>query len=124
MVFDGPIETVSPKAAGQSPETSLDWAGVYEGQNACADCEGIITTVDLKTDKSFVLSQEHIGKSRDQVNFSESGTATWDEDGSLILETGKFKIRFQVSQNELTLLDMSGNVADGELENFWVLKKK
>ncbi len=124
MVSDGPIETVSPKSVGQSPETSLAWAGVYEGTSPCADCEGIRTTVELKTDKSFTLSQNRIQENGEDLKFNESGTATWDDNGSLVLETGKYTIRFKVDQNELTLLDMSGNVADGELENFYVLKKK
>ncbi len=125
MVFDGPIETVSPKADGHTSKTSLDWAGVYEGTTPCADCDGILTTVELKTDKTFEMSQSYLGKPDGENKFKQSGNFSWDEDGSnVILETSGLVIRFQVGENELTMLDMSGNVVSGALANFYVLKKK
>lgn len=125
MVFDGPIETVNSKPDGHTSKESLDWAGVYEGTTPCADCDGIKTTVQLKTDKTFTMSQNYLGKTGDDIRFRESGTFSWDDNGQdVILETGKHKIRFHVGENELTMLDMEGNVAKGELANFYILKKK
>ncbi|WP_164905236.1 copper resistance protein NlpE [Aequorivita ciconiae] len=125
MVFDGPIETVSPKADRANKKETLDWAGVYEATSPCADCDGIKTTVELKTDKTFNMSQTRIGKTGDDIRFKESGNFTWEDNGSdVVLEAGKYRIKFEVGQNDLTLLDMSGNVAKGELSNFYVLKKK
>ena len=125
MVFDGPIETLSPKPDSHTSKTSLDWAGIYEGITPCADCDGIKTTVDLKTDKTFAMSQSYLGKPGGENSFKESGDFTWDEDGaSVILETSNLVIRFQVGENELTLLDMSGNVESKKLGNFYILKKK
>ena len=46
-VFDGPIETISPKPDGHTSKNSLDWAGVYEETTPCADCDGILTRVEL-----------------------------------------------------------------------------
>ncbi len=125
MVFDGPIETVSPKADRQNNKETLDWAGIYEGITPCADCDGIKTTVELKTDKTFNMSQSYLGKTGDDIRFRQNGNFTWEDNGSdVVLEAGKYTIKFEVGQNELTLLDMSGNVAKGELANFYVLKKK
>lgn len=125
IVIDGPIETVNSKSEGD-PQATLDWAGVYEGRTPCVDCEGIKTAVELKTDKSFVLSQSRIEDSGEVEKFRESGNFTWDDEvaSSIILTTGKHRIRFQVENDALTLLDMSGNVEGGELANFYILKKQ
>lgn len=125
MVFDGPIETVSPKPDGHTSKTSLDWAGVYEGTTPCADCEGIQTKVELKSDNTYVMSQTYLGKPGGDNKFNESGDFTWDDNGSNItIETSGLVIKFRVGENELTMLDMSGNVVSGVLANFYVLKKK
>ena len=124
-ILDGPIETVSPKPDRSTSKTSLDWAGTYEGTTPCADCDGIQTTVELKTDKTFTLTQNYLGKQGADNQFKESGDFTWDDDGNnVILKTSNQVIRFQLGENSLTMLDMSGNVASGELANFYVLKKK
>nr|WP_250850238.1 copper resistance protein NlpE N-terminal domain-containing protein [Acinetobacter sp. ANC 5378] len=34
---------------GDTVETSLDWAGEYKGVFPCADCEGIETDLELKS---------------------------------------------------------------------------
>lgn len=44
----------SPMVDMHTSETSLDWAGVYEGTLPCADCEGIHTLIELHEDKSYV----------------------------------------------------------------------
>jgi len=124
-VFDGPIETVSPKPDGHTSKNSLDWAGVYEETTPCADCDGILTRVELKTDNTFEMSQSYLGKQGGENNFKQSGSFSWDEiDSNIILETSGVVIRFKVGENELTMLDMKGNVVSGELANFYVLKKK
>lgn len=125
QVLEGPIETVNPKPDGHTSRTSLDWAGIYQGTTPCADCEGIETTVELKTDKTFVLTQNYLGQPGGEGKFKESGNFTWNDDGSSItLETSDHVIKFKVGENELRMLDMSGNVVSGALANFYVLKKK
>lgn len=104
--------------------TSLDWAGVYEGTTPCADCEGIKTKLTLADDETFELSQAYLGKPGKDIRFKENGKFTWDEAGSSItLTTPSHVIKFKVGENEVTMLDMSGNVVSGELANFYVLKK-
>ena len=125
MIFDEPMESVKPKPDGSTSKTSLDWAGIYEGTTPSSDGEGIKTVVELKTDKTFKMSQSQLGKSIAQKKFTEAGDFTWDEDGqSIILKASDITIRFQVGETELTLLDMSGNVKSGALSNFYILKKK
>lgn len=120
-----PIDRESTLPTGDNSRTSLDWMGVYEGTTPCADCDGIKTTLRLNDDETYVLSQTYLGKNNDEVSFKEEGNFTWDDNGSeIIVEAKDITIRFQVGENEVTMLDMAGNVISGELANFYVLKKK
>jgi|SRR5690554_7062225 uncharacterized lipoprotein NlpE involved in copper resistance len=119
-----PIDRDVSLPTGDNSRTSLDWAGVYEGTTPCADCDGIKTTLRLNQDETFVLSQTYLGKNNDQVSFKEDGNFKWNDQGSeIIVEAKDITIRFQVGENEVTMLDMAGNVVSGELANFYVLRK-
>lgn len=120
-----PIDRSSQTIDGHNSRNSLDWDGVYEGITPCADCEGIKTTLRLNQDETFVMSQTYLGKNNDEVTYKESGDFRWDDNGSeIIVESGDLRIRFQVGENQVTMLDMAGNVVTGELANFYVLKKQ
>lgn len=119
-----PIDRSSQEITADNSRTSLDWAGVYEGTTPCADCEGIKTTLRLNQDETYVMSQTYLGKD-DNVTYKDSGDFRWDNNGSeIIIESEDLRIRFQVRENEVTMLDMRGNVVSGELKNFYVLKKQ
>jgi len=120
-----PIDRSSQINDGHNSRNSLDWDGVYEGITPCADCEGIKTTLRLNQDETFVMSQTYLGKDSDEVSYKESGSFKWDNNGSeIIVESGDLRIRFQVGENQVTMLDMAGNVVTGELANFYVLEKQ
>lgn len=122
-----PLERSSTKTQDkQIARSSYNWEGTYEGVTPCADCEGIETTLTLKTDETFDLSQTYLGvDGRDESRFHESGRFNWEENGNeIIVRTSDQTIRFKVGNNEVTMLDMAGNVVSGELANFYVLKKK
>ena len=125
-VFDGPITTApAAKPDGHTSESSLDWDGVYEATDPCADCDGIKTTVTLRQDKTFTMTQSYLGKAGGENHFNESGTFYWDENGSIVvLETPNLVVKFKVEENGLTLSRMEGNVERKELGNFYVLKKQ
>ncbi|NNG81444.1 copper resistance protein NlpE N-terminal domain-containing protein [Acinetobacter sp. ANC 5378] len=44
-----PTNTQPATPMGDTVETSLDWAGEYKGVFPCADCEGIETDLELKS---------------------------------------------------------------------------
>lgn len=120
-----PIDRSIERAIFDNSRTSLDWPGVYEGTTPCADCEGIKTTLQLNDDETYVMSQTYLKSGNDDVTFEESGKFKWNDAGSqIIIESEKLRIRFQVGENEVTMLDMRGNVVSGELANFYVLKKQ
>lgn len=119
-----PIDRDTNMPIGDNSRTSLDWVGVYEATAPCADCDGIKTSLRLNEDETFVLSQVYLGKNNDEVSYKEDGNFQWDDNGSdVIVEAKDITIRFQVGENEVTLLDMAGNVASGQLASFYVLKK-
>jgi uncharacterized lipoprotein NlpE involved in copper resistance len=120
------METVDTTAVdSHNSENSLDWAGVYEGTTPCADCEGIKTTLELKKDDTYVLSQTYLGKfEEDPKEFGESGSFTWKDNGSVVvLKSGDKTIQFKVEENQVRLLDLQGDVIDGDLADMYILKK-
>ena len=62
---------------GDTAETSLDWAGEYKGVFPCADCEGIKMELELKTDKTYELSEKYLGKGKNN-EFKSKGTFSFD----------------------------------------------
>lgn len=123
--FDTSSEINAGAPDHHNSRSSLDWAGVYEGVTPCADCEGIKTELTLNQDETFSLSQTYLGKPGEKNKYEKSGKFTWNDQGSNItLIAQNVTIEFKVGENQVTMLDMSGNVVSGELANFYVLKKK
>lgn len=119
------METVDSSAVvSDNSENSLDWAGVYEGTTPCADCEGIKTILELKNDKTYLLSQTYLGKPESENEFSQKGTFSWDKTGSkVILSTESDTLQLKVGENQLWMLDKSRNKISGELADLYILKK-
>ncbi|MDN3722775.1 copper resistance protein NlpE [Aequorivita sp. SDUM287046] len=105
-------------------ENSLDWAGVYQGTTPCADCEGIKTVLELKNDKTYILSQTYLGKQTGENEFEQSGNFEWDASGlKILLKTENDTLNYKVGENQLWMLDQNGSVVTGDLANLYVLKK-
>lgn len=110
---------------GDNSQTSLDWNGIYEGTLPCADCEGIYTIIELNLDKSFVMSNEYLGK-KDNSKRETKGSFEWDNTGSNItlIDAGNVTKHFKVGENRLFALDQDGQMITGELANLYILIKK
>lgn len=119
-------EEVAPDM--HTSETSLDWAGVYEGTMPCASCEGIETVVELRNDHTYTATYTYMGT--DEYTVTNEGSFTFDVTGNTItLKTDDEQIddqitQFKVGENQLTLLGADGEVNTGELAEFYVLQKK
>ena len=126
-LLEGTSETIDSKAAeidAHNSEDSLDWAGIYEGTTPCADCEGIKTVLELKNDKTYVLSQTYLGKPSGKNEFNQTGSFAWNKDVNMIrmrTETGGFQ--FKVGENQLWMLDDKGKIIEGDLAENYILKK-
>lgn len=108
-------------ATSDNSMTSLDWNGVYTGITPCADCEGIETTIQLMSDKTYTISRRYLGKSTDAL--TSSGTFSWDTNGSTIRLSGEEPGQYKVGENKLFHLDMEGNIITGALAEKYVLSK-
>ncbi|AXY57361.1 copper resistance protein NlpE [Acinetobacter chinensis] len=85
--------TENPASSSQLPvadsaETSLDWAGEYKGVFPCADCSGIETELELKSDKTYELTEEYQGKGTGN-EFKVKGTFSFDQDNPSIITLDK-----------------------------------
>ena len=58
---------------GNNSKNSLDWAGVYEGDSFCDDCDNINTVLRLNQDESFVLSQAFVRNGKEDIHYKEDG---------------------------------------------------
>lgn len=119
-------EAVDPTIVdSHNSKNSLDWAGVYEGTTPCADCSGIETILELKSDETFKLSQTYLNKTEDEKVFTQEGNFIWNQDGTEIrLQIVSGSFQFKVGENQVWMLDEKGNVIEGDLADFYILKKK
>ena len=101
----------------------LNWVGDYKGILPCADCEGIETELELKANNMYELSEEYIGRQRDE--FKAKGTFSFDPDQSNVItldEAGQ-KRKFWIGDNFVELRDMqTGQALDTKL-NYKLMKE-
>jgi uncharacterized lipoprotein NlpE involved in copper resistance len=107
---------------GHNSQNSLDWAGTYEGTLPCADCSGIKTTITLKDDNTYTMTEEYVDK---KTKAEDKGKFEWDKSGgkiSLVSKDGKRQ--YIVGENQLIHLDMDGKEITGPNKDLYILKKK
>lgn len=106
-------------------KNSLDYIGIYFGTMPCADCEGIVTTLQLLDDSIYILKTVYLGKNM-PAEFISEGTFSWNEAGNTITLSGvqDAPSQFFVAENELIQLDRKGKRIKGDLADLYRLKKK
>jgi uncharacterized lipoprotein NlpE involved in copper resistance len=105
-----------------TPELSLNWAGVYSGVIPAADGPGIEVQLTLNSDRTFTLQYKYIDKG-DNV-FIQEGNFTWNKAGdSIILDIENIPPYYKVEENRLIQLDMQAERVAGDLADLYVLKK-
>jgi uncharacterized lipoprotein NlpE involved in copper resistance len=99
----------------------------YFGIIPCADCTGIETEIDLKSDKTYLVHSIYIGRKSTGPGSNEiSETGTWMLHGTDTIHlagrknTPSMYIRTDTS---LIQLDMEGNSIKGKLADKYILKK-
>jgi len=115
--------TSGPPATPDSSRTSLDWPGSYAGVLPCADCEGIETSITIRSDQTYAVRTRYLGT--DDAGRTREGTFAWNEAGSAITLEGisSGPSRYLVGENKLIQLDLAGNRITGELADRYVLRK-
>jgi uncharacterized lipoprotein NlpE involved in copper resistance len=113
--------STSPAKTADNSRTSLDWAGVYAGTIPAADGPGINVQITLRADESYSLVYNYVDR---QNNATETGTFNWNEAGNTItLKNTTFPPYYKVGENQLSQLDMNGNIIKGNSADLYVLKK-
>lgn len=115
--------TETQRHHGDTSETSLDWNGQYKGTLPCADCEGIETTLTLKSDGTYIKSVVYLGK--DDKPFIDRGNFLWNDEGTAVildLEDSGTQAYF-VGENRIWHLDADNNKITGDLADNYILEK-
>lgn len=121
LVLAACVPAQAPKPVGDTTQVSVDWAGDYSGTLPCADCSGIDTTLKLRENGSYVLTETYIGKGKP---FVTQGKFFWDNAGGQIsLDTAGDNRRFKVGEGRIWHLDLEGRVITGSLATAYVLTK-
>jgi uncharacterized lipoprotein NlpE involved in copper resistance len=119
----GPQPAEMPRAQPHSSRDSLDWAGTYEGTTPCADCPGIRTTVQLRMDGTFTLTQVYLERS--VAPRVTQGLFEWDTPGrDVILDVPGGSLRFWVGEGWLQQVARDGQRVQGPNADAYVLRKK
>lgn len=111
-------QTNQPQAAADVlPETAY---GTYKGMMPCADCSGIRTEFILDPKGLYTMNQVYEGtRDGSSQTFSEGGTYTTKGD-VVTLATGN---QVKVEKDQIRFLDADGKVIDGEIGQYYILKK-
>lgn len=119
-------ETATAPAQPATPATPAETAtapayvGTYNGALPCADCSGIDTTVELKADGTYVLTEKYTHKDQEKVDVKQ-GKATFDATTSTItLETNDplTTAKFVVEGDVISKLDADGKKATTKDMNY------
>lgn len=120
---NAPAELSSPPIESNN---GMRFKGDYEGVFPCADCEGLKTELELKSDFSYELSEEYLGKGKGH-EFKVKGTFHQDaNDPNLIqLDQAGNKRKFLLVNNTLEARDAdSGAAMSGPLAQHYILTKQ
>ena len=95
---------------------------MYEGTLPCADCEGILSTVTLSNNDSFVYTSVYMGKNDTIV---DAGKIMWMNNGNVAhLKGASADVQLKVGENKLIQLDQEGKVIEGALADKYIYTKK
>lgn len=117
-----------PAHASTPPPThnsanSLDWAGSYEGTTPCADCPGIQTIVQLRSNGTYVLTERYL--EREVAPRTQLGRFAWDAAGrDIALDVPGGPRYYRVGENQLQQLDRDGRPNAGPNASAYVLRKR
>ncbi len=115
------VPAQAPRPLGDSTQVSLDWAGRYSGTLPCADCSGIETTLELRENGSYTLTETYVGKGKP---FVTKGKFSWSADGGQIaLDAAADNRRFKLGEGRAWHLDRDGRVISGSLAELYVLTR-
>lgn len=95
--------------------------GEYQGTLPAADAPGILTTLALNPDNTFILTSVYLGKNENA--FTETGNYTVNPQG--IIELGGQGLRYlkQEKDGSLSVLTLDKEEPKGPLKSYYKLEK-
>ncbi|MGO1000810.1 copper resistance protein NlpE [Lysobacter sp. CA196] len=115
-----PVAALEP-APAEAPKAGFDiaaFAGSFSGTLPCADCAGIDTKLEFKSDGTYAIDESYQGKK--DGNAKGDGTWTAEEEGKRLRldpnsKTDPDRLFEVVSNEEIRLLDQEGKAIDSQL---------
>lgn len=108
-----------------STDTPKEFSGVFTGLTPCADCPGIYTVTDFSKDQRYFESLKYLERN---AQFADSGRWSWSVNDSIISVTSAkdSSLHYYQLLNDSTIrmLDADKQPITGQLEQFYLLKKK
>lgn len=98
--------------------------GTYEGTLPAADCEGIRTTLVLNEDTTYDLTTVYLDGKEEEIKTSGVYERSGEDLIILITPSTGFKTYYKIVENGVALTDAEGKSAEGELAEFYILKRK
>ena len=95
--------------------------GEYQGTLPAADAPGILTTLTLNPDNTFILTSVYLGK--DENAFTETGSYAVNSQG--IIDLGGEGLRYlkQEDDGSLSVLTLDKEEPEGPLRSYYKLEK-
>lgn len=119
------INTEQTIIDSHTAETSLDWAGVYNGFMPTEDGEGAKVVLELKEDLTYIAQYTFYGKPEGNNIQINEGPFTWNDDGnSISLQAEGKPTQYKVTEDLLFRLDENGEVVTGRMADVNVLQKE
>lgn len=91
--------------------------GVYKDTLPCADCAGILTTIQLSKDSTYIIEQQYLGKKQADVFYT---LGRWNLNDSIITLSGikDAPDKYKATLNSITQLDKEGKETTGTALNY------
>lgn len=105
----------------KTPTPYEQWAGTYVGHLPCADCDSLITSLNLLSDSTGLYTLLRAG--REKHPFTDLGV--WEVDDSLLVFSGKSGVKYvyRIEQNTLRQLQPDGGKYQGEHAEKYLLTR-
>ncbi|WP_153797079.1 copper resistance protein NlpE N-terminal domain-containing protein [Foetidibacter luteolus] len=97
--------------------TMQEVEGVYKDTLPCADCPGIVTTLQLSSDSTYITEHQYIGKKKEDLFYT---LGRWSLKDSIVKLSGikDGPAAYKASLNSLLQLDMEGKEITGSNLNY------
>lgn len=104
---------------------ATNFYGTYKGTLPAADCEGIETTLTINSDSTYTLKSKYLDKEREAIETNGVYNMVNNTLIELVTPSSGDKTYYKIlDNNRIMLSDQEGTINNGELAEFYILKKE